>query len=286
MRSSASVSAHVTVDVPEPVPVSAGGGQDVSARLSAVPFVPERGLGGGRRSRRGANRRGWRAVAGVLAVVLLALPVSACGSRHSAGASPTLSRDEALARAKERYVSARASASAAGPSQMPTASASPSAVPSLSPEAQASKDQALSTPLPPRLERMDENSPEGASQAAKYFMLLYTYTYTTGDTKPWQDVSENECRFCENLVNVTKELHDGGGWADHWSIAIYTISHRKPASDYNYTIVDIELTNPSTIEYDSFGNGTQTDREENKVLRLALNYTNGRWVIHGGRVVK
>ncbi|QQM67980.1 DUF6318 family protein [Actinomyces weissii] len=314
VQSSAPVSALVPADVPAP----ADGVWDTGVQIPVVPFAPERGPGGGgllrrgsvghwlgaacavlgrlrllvqgvdggRGVRKGSAGRGWRLVAGLLAVVVLVLPVSACGGNRLPEAKPTLTREEAIARAKERYASAEASASAAGLPWPPTPSASPSAAPSLSPEAQASKDQALATPLPPRLERMDENSPEGASQAAKYFMLLYTYTYTTGDTKPWQDITEEECKFCENLVNVTKELHDNGGWADHWNIEIYTITHRKPGPDYNYTVVDIELTNPGTTEYDAFGNGSQTDREENKVLRLGLNYVGGRWMIHGGQVLK
>ena len=225
-------------------------------------------------------------MAGLVALVLVVLPLGACGGRPSAGASPTLTREDLIARDNERYASASASASAAGLPWPPTPAASPSAAPSLSPEAQASKDQALATPLPPKLERMDENSPQGATQAARYMMALYTYTYTTGNTQPWQDISEEGCQFCSNLVNVTKELHDNGGWSDHWDVEIYTIAHRKPAPGYNYTVVDVEFTNPGTTEYDASGNSSQTDLEEDKTLRLGLNYVDGCWKIHGGQVLK
>ncbi|SPT53854.1 Uncharacterised protein [Actinomyces bovis] len=133
---------------------------------------------------------------------------------------------------------------------------------------------------------MDENSLDGVAQAAKYFLLLYTYTYTTGNTKLWQDLTEDDCKFCKHLVDVTKELHDSGGWADHWSFELYTITHRKASAGNTYSVVDLQITNPGTMEYDSSGNGSQTEREENKTLRLALDYVDGKWMLRGGQVVK
>ncbi|SPT53862.1 Uncharacterised protein [Actinomyces bovis] len=156
----------------------------------------------------------------------------------------------------------------------------------MSPEAQASKDKALSTPEPRKLDRMDENSVDGANQTAKYIMLLYTYTYTTGNTQPWLAISEEGCVFCQKVADNSKNLHDNGGWADHWNFEVYTLSYIAPAPGYEYSGVDVELTNPGTIEYDEFGNGTPTEVQEHRTLRLAMRHTDGRWKVREGEVLK
>ncbi|QQM67800.1 DUF6318 family protein [Actinomyces weissii] len=221
-------------------------------------------------------------MAGVLAVVVLVLPVSACGGNRLPEAKPTLTREEAIARAKERYASAEASASAAGLPWPPTPSASPSAAPSLSPEAQASKDQALATPLPPRLERMDENSPEGAAQAAKYFMLLYTYTFTTGNTQPWQDISEEGCVFCQNVVDNTKAIQDKGDWLEHWHISISRISYIRPAEGDDLHLITLTFSNPGTTRHKADGSTAATNSETDRKLQFGMRYVDGRWVVSRG----
>jgi len=62
---------------------------------------------------------------------------------------------------------------------------------------------------------MDTPSAEGAAAAAAYFMSLYGYTWATGDTSLWDDLSAATCTFCSAVRDDVEAaraqgLHDSG----------------------------------------------------------------------------
>ncbi len=218
---------------------------------------------------------GWLSTAAGCAVLCVALAVSGCQGRVSAKASPAVDLNQVIA----SYASAGVPIGA-----VPTASASVSgvAVGSLSPQAAASRQAALSTPLPERLEHMDDNTPWGAAQSGRYFMKLYTYTFTTGDTSQIEAMSEDTCGFCNSVIGNAKKIHSGGGWVDSWDITVSSVSYKEPTEEYDYYILKMIVTNPVTTQHSGNGEGIQTELEEDRTLKFAMRYSNGGWVIHEG----
>lgn len=213
----------------------------------------------------------------MLGVLLLVpcLGVASCSGGRGAGAKPTVNP---YAVSESRYAaeqSASASASAA-------ASASASAAPSLSAELVASREAALSTPLPDRLEGMDENTPRGARLTAEYFIGLKSYTLATGDTGPWLEISDKDCVYCQSIAALAKEVHDFGGWVEPWENTLHSGQYGVVKPEGVYSFVDIVYSSPVVKAYDGEGVLDETAPEEGARIRLVMSYESGRWVISKG----
>jgi len=62
--------------------------------------------------------------------------------------------------------------------------------------------------MPPEMERQDE---VGAVAAAEYFMALHEWTYATGDTSRWDEISGQTCGFCSNVHSDVADAYSQGG---------------------------------------------------------------------------
>ncbi|WP_111835533.1 DUF6318 family protein [Actinomyces bovis] len=133
---------------------------------------------------------------------------------------------------------------------------------------------------------MDDNTPQGAAKSAQYFLKLYTYAFATGDTSQLAAMSDDECVFCNSVIGNVKQVHDPGGWADHWDFEIESTRYGKPENGEDYLIIEFTLTNPGTLLYQADGTSKQTDAEANQTLRISLAYASGRWTVRGGGNVK
>ena len=133
----------------------------------------------------------------VLVVVLVGSGgLVGCSGGAGAGASPSVDPYEvgasAMAAAASASASARASRDAA-----------------LGPDLAARREAALATPPPDKPENLGEDSLEAA--AAVYFLKLYRYAAVTGDTKDFVAMSEQQCKFCNNIIDRATRLHQEGG---------------------------------------------------------------------------
>ena len=169
-------------------------------------------------------------------------------ARSSAASSPTASSSAASSTATARATPAAGSSGQA--SAEASEAGAPSQVPSLSAEEQASRDAALATPEPTRLEGMDENSPYGASQVAAYFLNLYPYAYATGDLTAWKEISGDECIFCNSVIANVTEVHSGGGWSEHWQQELAVISYGTDPADPSRLVIEMHIATPTYVTYE------------------------------------
>ena len=51
---------------------------------------------------------------------------------------------------------------------------------------------------------------DGAKAVATYFLLLYSYTYQTGDAAPWIALSDPRCVFCSGVTQKAQTQHSEG----------------------------------------------------------------------------
>ncbi|SMF05163.1 hypothetical protein SAMN02744115_01124 [Cellulosimicrobium cellulans J1] len=102
---------------------------------------------------------------------------------------------------------------------------------------------------------MDQDDAEGAAAAAKYFLELYPYVMTTGDTTEWDAMTWAEsCTFCTTVR------------ADALEIA---------ANGDTFTGAAITVSNPDVGELDTFIGGYPIlfDFEQEPHRRLSPNGT-------------
>lgn len=113
-------------------------------------------------------------------------------------------------------------------------------------------------------------------------MLLYTYTFTTGNTQPWLEMTEEGCVFCKSVVDNTKAIHDKGDWLEHWNIAVSEITYVKPGEGSDLHLVTLTLSNPGTTRHKADESMVVTDPETDRKLQLGMRYVDGRWIVSRG----
>ncbi len=59
---------------------------------------------------------------------------------------------------------------------------------------------------PERPAAMDRDDAEGAAATAEYFIELYPYVMTTGDTAEWEAMSLPECQACAGFIDQARTI--------------------------------------------------------------------------------
>ena len=208
----------------------------------------------------------------VLVVVLGCSGVAGCSGGGVSGASPSVDPYEVGA-------SAMAAASA-------SASARASRDAALGPDLVARRDAALATPPPDKPENLGEDSLEAAAAAAVYFLKLYRYAAVTGDTKDFAAMSEQQCKFCNNIIDRATRLHQEGGWADPWEQTAERVEAYPLNPGYEYHQVDVTLFMGDITTCEGNSPDTKTTPAETEKLHVALRYHDGTWTVGGVEVVK
>ena len=231
------------------------------------------------------RRRDWygsrvgrqRAAAGLVAVCVLALGVAACSLKDAqaeASASASVSASAAIARAEKGIADANASATASRDA-------------ALTPELKAKRDAALAEPAPEKPEQMNDQTREGATLTAWYFLELYRYAYMTGNTTELAAMSDDRCQFCQSVIDRATKLHQNGGWADKWDQEITNYTYYEKIEGYDYNELDVTVSQGQVVSHPGGGKEpTISAPEENQVLDFAVRYNGIRWMIGEVEAIK
>ena len=209
----------------------------------------------------------------VLVVVLGCSGVAGCSGGGVSGASPSVDPYEvgasAMAAAASASASARASRDAA-----------------LGPDLAARREAALATPPPDKPENLGEDSLEAAAAAAVYFLKLYQYAFVTGDTKDFAAMSEQQCVFCNNIIDKVTRLHQEGGWADPWEQTAEKVEAYPLNPGYEYHQVDVTLHSGDISTHHGDGSDGKNSPAETNLVRIAMRYHDGTWTVGDTEVVE
>ena len=214
-----------------------------------------------------------RGVAGLVAVCVLTLGVAACSAKD-AKAEASASASAAVARAEKGIADAKASATASREA-------------ALTPELRAKRDAALAEPAPEKPEQMNDQTREGATLTAWYFLELYRYAYMTGNTTELAAMSDDRCVFCQSVIDRATKLHQNGGWADKWDQEITNYTYYEKIEGYDYNELDVTVSQGQVVSHPGGGKEpTTSNPEENQVLDFAVRYNGSRWMIGEVEVIK
>ena len=228
-------------------------------------------------ARPGARFGRRRGVAGLVAVCVLALGVAACSARDAkaeASASASASASAAIARAEKGIADANASATASREA-------------ALTPELRAKRDTALAEPAPQKPEQMNDQTREGASMTAWYFLELYRYAYMTGNTTELAKMSDDRCQFCKSVIDRATKLHENGGWTDKWDQEITNYTYYEKIEGYKYNELDVTANQGKVVSHPGGGEKPSvTEPKDNQVLDFAIRHDGTRWMIGGVKVLE
>ena len=150
-------------------------------------------------------------------------------------------------------------------------------------------EHAASTYTKPELpDEAKENTERGAELAAEYLLDTLAYAWNTGDTQPFEDITQPGNNFRETYLNNIHKLYKRG-WMYDFKASVTNIVAVEPVNDQN------SEAEPNTILvlFDvTTSNGTScidqriivNDSEFTVSLGLFMTWKDGRWIETGGDV--
>lgn len=163
-----------------------------------------------------------------------------------------------------------------GPPPDPEASRSPSSDPTPAASASPSPEKPAK---PERPEAMKRKDAEGAAAAAEYFIELYPYVMSTGDTEEFEAMSHRACGFCADALEdiaqfqTSGQSYVGGGASG----TVLTIYERDDLTGI-YPL-DLSIEQASSRVIDSTGTEISSASESASEVRVEVGRRDGRWVV-------
>jgi hypothetical protein len=196
--------------------------------------------------RPGRPRRGRGLTLAPVALGLVAVLLAGCsGSKDPAPAPPPVTADE-------------------GPSPSPT----PTPTGPVKPERPAA---------------MDTDDAEGAAAAAEYYIELYPYVMTTGDTSEWEAMSHAECGSCSTLMGdatsmaARKDVLTGGEiTATVDDPGYYVRDDQTGIYPFDVRVEQAAMTISDESGAELFSSGPSTD-----LRRVEMGRYQGSWIVVG-----
>ncbi|SDM23317.1 DUF6318 family protein [Actinomyces ruminicola] len=162
------------------------------------------------------------------------------------------------------------------PAASATATPTASPTPTLSPEDAAARATALA--MEPPQPYTPEFTPDGAAEAATYFLNLFPYVFATGDLDNFKDMSEDDCEFCNKVINNATTRHDAGGWADPWEQEITPLEWWIDENDPNRYVVRTQVKSEAHTGHSEDGDVTTVEASD-AVFLVQARWVNGDWRI-------
>ena len=215
-------------------------------------------------ARSGRQRRGARVLA---ASAALMLALSACGGDEPPdngldGTVPDLSTSSDNGGASDNGGTDNTAASDAGGDS-------------------GSDDLAASIPAPDPADYpgMDQNTPEGAEQAFKYYIAVLTWAHQTGDTELVSTLHSDDCSSCKGFEDFIENLKDSNTL---WTEVSLTPGFSDVFEAENF---DFEVGYIYTIERRSppeQGSNKPGERISVEVAAVGgMNWSDDKWLVHG-----
>ncbi|WP_233188378.1 DUF6318 family protein, partial [Actinomyces qiguomingii] len=147
----------------------------------------------------------------------------------------------------------------------------------LSPEQAAARATALA--MEPPDPYTPQFTPEGAITAATYFLELVPYVGATGDLDIWQNMSTEDCEFCNGVGSEAAEIHDAGGWTDPWVQEITPLEWWTDQEDPNRYVVRTQVTSEGYTEHPTpSAPSQQVDKFDHELL-IQLYWSGNDWAV-------
>ncbi len=186
---------------------------------------------------------------------------------------------------------------ATGPTAHPTPAPTVSSEPVMSGGYQIGPDGVLVRPAefaadtytkPELPEAAKENTERGAELTAEYVVETLTYAWNTGDTQPFEDITEPGESFRETYIRNIENLY-ANGWMYDNSSNITEVVSVEPVTDPKLGVPDGTI---GVIFKASTNNGTACSGQRiiksttsfDVTLAFFMTWKDGRWILTGGGV--
>ena len=187
---------------------------------------------------------------------------------------------------------------ATGPTAAPTPAPTVSSEPAMSGGYQIGPDGILVRPAefaadtytkPELPEAAKENSERGAEAAAEHYLALMVYAWNTGDTQPFEDMSDGPDDFHQKVTSNIRNVYSHGWTYDNQAVIEHVLDVHPV--EPNGSTVPPNTISVAFLTKSSDGTtckGMKVDMsstEYQSVLALLLTWQDGKWIVIQGTMV-
>ncbi|WP_455148716.1 DUF6318 family protein [Schaalia odontolytica] len=185
-----------------------------------------------------------------------------------------------------------------GPTAQPTPAPTASSEPAMSGGYQIGPDGVLVRPAehapetytkPELPETAKENSERGAEAAAEHYLALMVYAWNTGDTQPFEDMSDETDDFHQKIAAAIGNVY-AHGWAYGNRSDIAHVLRVNPVDSNGDSVppntVSVAFLTKSSDGTTCRGQNVSTSTSEYEtVLALLMTWQDNRWIVTQGTAV-
>ena len=146
-------------------------------------------------------------------------------------------------------------------------------------EASPSAAPDVPAPDPADYPGMDENTPEGAEQAFRYYIAVSMWTHRTGDDKVLRSLEGQGCTGCAELNSDLPKLQEAGSYWGEYSlkddqIEVYPGDIFDQEVSYSFVLSE-------HLEPDVEAGGSKQVSETEYVTTGGMVWSNDMWIVEG-----
>lgn len=156
------------------------------------------------------------------------------------------------------------------------------AVDSKEPEGSETDAAAVPAPDPADYPGMDENTPEGAEQAFRYFIALTFWGFQTGETEELEGLYLDSCEACSGNVDIMRDFNQDG---EYWTSVtleerVDSVSSRVTGGDED-VVVSYGIFVSAHSEPDLEAGGVVDVGRSDVAFGAGLSWMEGKWMVVG-----
>ena len=138
-------------------------------------------------------------------------------------------------------------------------------------------------------EEAKENTGRGAEAAAEHYLALMVYAWNTGDTQPFEDMSNQSDDFQQNIITDIRNVY-AHGWSYDNQSEIMHILQVNPIDPNGSSVppntISVAFLTKSSDGITCSGQKVNTSSSEYEtVLTLLLTWQDSKWIVTQGTAV-
>ena len=138
-------------------------------------------------------------------------------------------------------------------------------------------------------EAAKENTERGAEAAAEHYLALMVYAWNTGDTQPFEDMSNQSDDFQQNIITDIRNVY-AHGWSYDNQSEIMHILQVNPIDPNGSSVppntISVAFLTKSSDGITCSGQKVNTSSSEYEtVLTLLLTWQDSKWIVTQGTAV-
>lgn len=140
----------------------------------------------------------------------------------------------------------------------------------------------IPAPDPDDYPGMDEETPEGAEQAFKYFMDMGWWGHQTGSSETLRGLSTENCLVCNNALDDIDQLAANGEyWSEFETNVVSVSSQEAPNEETSSYVVSYIADNGEHQEPNENFDGEIEVPAQRYYIAAGMAWVDGKWLVDG-----